>query len=63
MEVNAMTPYQRDQVEVLRRIAERGLKNAQIQTLNLPTQFVRNQLDLWQHMLDELARLSPSAGE
>ena len=38
-----------EQVEVLRRIADRGLREAQ--------RFVPNLVDLWQHMLDEIRRL------
>jgi hypothetical protein len=59
-----------EQREILRRIAERGLKLAQ-EAIDDPENYVtdddspldmwitanRNHLDLWQHMLDEIARL------
>jgi hypothetical protein len=41
-----MTPFQKEQIEIIRRIAERGLKMAHEKDL----QFV----DLFQHILDEL---------
>ena len=37
-------------MEILRRIAERGLRAAQKQMNN-------EMIDLWQHMLDEIARV------
>lgn len=45
-----MTPYQAEQLQVLRRIAVRGLHRAQDERAS---RFV----DLFQHLLDEIARL------
>lgn len=44
-----------EQLEILRRIAERGLAQAQ----ERKTQDV----DIWQHMLDEIARTKPMVGK
>jgi hypothetical protein len=49
----AMTPFQEDMFDILRRICERG-KRAAENTGNA------TQLDLWIHMLDELRRLRES---
>ena len=42
--------YAKDQIEIVRRIAERGLKHAQGTRNN-------QYIDLFQHILDELARI------
>lgn len=55
----------KERLEVLRRIAERGLAMAQRESskpsLKLATYWTswahRQHLDLWQHMLDELERI------
>lgn len=51
-----MTPYQKEQVEIIRRIAERGRKLA---LLGRPDRVVviSDFVDLFQHILDELKRL------
>jgi hypothetical protein len=46
-------PLCTEQLEICRRIAERGLKAAQLRSDS-------EQIDLWQHMLDELRRLAVS---
>lgn len=61
-----------EQREILRRIAERGLRLAQESTDRLlapagtiatpAEQAHLRHLDLWQHMLDEIQRL-PSSGD
>ncbi len=43
------------QLEVLRRIAERGLKLNQ-DLVKSQVYFVSSNVDLWQHMLDEIER-------
>ena len=46
--------YQAEQVEILRRIAERGLKHARgVHEVHANN----SSIDLWQHMLDEIQRL------
>ena len=47
-----MTPFQSEQVEILRRIAERGLKLAQ---QGDPGDY--KFIDVFQHLLDEIERL------
>ena len=66
-----------EQIQVLRRIAERGLQMAQ-KAVDDPSEYIdsmccpeeawsdanKNHQDLWQHMLDEIERLSAhSAGK
>lgn len=49
-----MTPYQLEQCEVLRRIAERG------KAMALSSALEHRYLDIFQHMLDEVQRLKES---
>jgi hypothetical protein len=56
-----VTPFQQDQVEILRRIAERGRRRAQVQWLDVGYGAFSEQVDLWQHLLDEIKRLKESA--
>jgi hypothetical protein len=44
-------------IDVLRRIAERGLKEAQASDSSVRT----SQIDMWQHMLDEIGRIACEA--
>jgi hypothetical protein len=46
-----MSPYIAEQLEILRRIAERGLRLAQDNTAH-----DARYIDLFQHMLDEIQR-------
>lgn len=54
-------PLLEERIEILRRIAEKGLHAAARQWVL--TQFLskpwNSQIDLWQHMLDEIGRLKP----
>lgn len=55
--VTRMTPYQQEQIEIIRRTAERGRRLAQPGAPVLHGEIV----DLFQHILDELLRLQKSA--
>lgn len=54
-----MTPYQRELIEVLRRIAERGRAHA-VEHDDMSDECSYNFTDLFQHILDELERLRSS---
>lgn len=57
-----MTPYQLEQCEILRRIAERGKKEAERRIIHdFQTMKDRGYLDLFVHLLDEIKRLKESA--
>jgi hypothetical protein len=49
-----VTPYQQEQIEILRRIAERG------KTLALEHWSGMRFVDIFQHLLDEIERLAKS---
>lgn len=53
-----------EQIQILRRIAERGLRLAQNDGYDIDVDAIgggsrahKKHLDLWQHMLDEIGRL------
>lgn len=48
-------PLLEERIEILRRIAERGLALSR----NTPGGCASILIDLWQHMLDEIGRLNP----
>ncbi len=52
-----------EQHEILRRIAERGLKLAQNRREGPMGEAHGQHLDLWQHMLDEISRLPKEGSE
>jgi hypothetical protein len=54
-------PFSEEQIEVLRRIAERGLAHAQMSGFDDHWAGFGQNIDLWQHMLDEIGRLNPSS--
>jgi hypothetical protein len=54
-----MTPYQLEQLEVLRRIAERGKRAVEHRMKEHPDE--GRYLDLFVHMLDEIERTKCSA--